>query len=114
MAPPLLQHEARAAAGLPPTPTPSYVAPCDAACTIEPDAAIASAWAWAPPPRVTVRVDAVKQLVPVHVLALVVVTLRRQGPAWAAPERTATATIAMRKRISTSVGNKKRSIEPTH
>jgi hypothetical protein len=50
----------------------------------------------------------------VHVDALVVVTDRRNGPAWAAPDRTATATIAMRKRISTSVGNKKRSIEPTH
>jgi hypothetical protein len=36
--------------------------------------------------------------------ALVVVAERRNGPAWAAPERTATATIAMRKRISTSVG----------
>jgi hypothetical protein len=52
--------------------------------------------------------------VPVHVDALVVVTERREnGPAWAAPERTATDRIAMRKRISTSVGNKKRSIEPT-
>jgi hypothetical protein len=45
--------------------------------------------------------------------ALVVVTRRENGPAWAAPERTATAKIAKRKRISTSVGNKKRSIEPT-
>jgi hypothetical protein len=61
---------------------------------------------------VTVRVDAVEQLVPVHVDALVVVTDRRNGPPWAALERTATARIAMRKRISTSVGNKKRSIEP--
>jgi hypothetical protein len=61
---------------------------------------------------VTVRVDAVEQLVPVHVDALVVVTDRRNGPPWAALERTATARIAMRKRISTSVGNKKRSVEP--
>jgi hypothetical protein len=63
---------------------------------------------------VTVLELAVEQLVPEHVDALVVVTERRNGPAWAAPDRTATATIAMRKRISTSVGNKKRSIEPTH
>jgi hypothetical protein len=89
------------------------VAPWLAACTIEPDAAIDSAWAWAPPPRVTVRELAEEQLPLVHVDALVVVTERRNGPAWAAPERTATATIAMRKRISTSVRNKKRSIEPT-
>jgi hypothetical protein len=53
---------------------------------------------------VTVRVDAVEQLVPVHVDALVVVTDRRNGPPWAALERTATARIAMRKRMSTSVG----------
>jgi hypothetical protein len=46
---------------------------------------------------------AVEQLPPTQVLALVVVTDRRNGPAWAAPERTATATTAMRKRISTSV-----------
>ncbi len=57
--------------------------------------------------------EAVEQLLPEHVLALVVVTLRRQGPAWAEVEARATARIAMRKRISTSVGNKKRSIEPT-
>jgi hypothetical protein len=49
---------------------------------------------------------AVEQLPPVQLDALVVVTERFQGPAWAAPERTATATIATtakRKRISTSV-----------
>jgi hypothetical protein len=57
------------------------VLPWLAACTIEPLAAIASAWPWAP--RVTVRVEAVEQLPPVQVLALVVVTERFQGPAWA-------------------------------
>jgi hypothetical protein len=53
---------------------------------------------------VTVRVDAVEQLPPEHVLALVVVTLRRQGPAWAEVARRARV-IAMRiRRMSTSVG----------
>jgi hypothetical protein len=62
---------------------------------------------------VTVRVDAVEQLPPVHVLALVVVTLRRQGPAWAeVADHMTNAAIAIRIRISTSVGNKKRSVEP--
>jgi hypothetical protein len=42
--------------------------------------------------------------------ALVVVTERFQGPAWAAPERTATATTAKRIRISTSVG---KNIDPS-
>jgi hypothetical protein len=53
---------------------------------------------------------AVEQLPPEQVLALVVVTDRRNGPAWAAPERTATARIAMRKRISTSV---RKNIDPS-
>jgi hypothetical protein len=43
--------------------------------------------------------------VPVHVLALVVVTERRQGPAWAeVADHIITAAIAMRIRMSTSVG----------
>jgi hypothetical protein len=53
---------------------------------------------------VTVLELAVEQLPPEHVLALVVVTDRRQGPAWAEVARRASA-IAMRIRVmSTSVG----------
>jgi hypothetical protein len=37
---------------------------------------------------------AVEQLPPVQVLALVVVTDRRNGPAWAAPDKITSATIA--------------------
>jgi hypothetical protein len=58
---------------------------------------------------------AVEQLLPVQLDALVVVTDRRNGPAWAALPRRARATIAMRIRtMSTSVRNEKRSIEQTH
>jgi hypothetical protein len=49
----------------------------------------------------------------VHVLALVVVTDRRNGPASDVADHIATTAIAMRIRMSTSVGNEKRSIEQT-
>jgi hypothetical protein len=53
---------------------------------------------------VTVLELAVEQLPPVQLDALVVVTERRQGPAWAAPVSITTAAIAMKIRMSTSVG----------
>jgi hypothetical protein len=53
---------------------------------------------------VTVRVDAVEQLVPEHVDALVVVTDRRNGPASDVADHITNAAIARRIRMSTSVG----------